>query len=171
MKDAKWTAWIESAAAVSVLVGLVFIALEVRQNNQHARAESIRDLFQKWSDINQFEFENDIPELVRRSIEEPDQFGEEDYLKLGTYLDLVMNAQLVQAVMQQTAGLVIGDIADEAQGFAQIYFASHASRLWLRDNEDWVRSFSPRFYAALAAEIEKTPVATSMPQLESFRRP
>ena len=171
MQNSRWTAWIELAAALSVLIGLIFIALEVRQNNEHARAESIRDLFQMWSHVHQFEYENGISELVRRSIEEPDDLTENDFLRLGNYLDLVMNAQLAQAAMQHEAGLVIGDIADEAPSFARSYFSSNASRIWLRDNEDYVRSFSPTFYTALIAEIERNPVATEMPQLESFRRP
>ena len=169
MQKSKWTAWIELAAALSVLIGLVFVALEVRQNNEHARAESIRDLFQMWSDVYQFEYENGISELVRKSIEEPDDLNEDDFLRLGKYLDLVMNAQLTQAAMQHEAGLVIGDIAAEAPTFARSYFASNASRIWLRDNEDWVRSFSPTFYSALIVEIERNPVAIRMPQLERFR--
>ena len=151
LKQTKWTAWIELAAALSVLIGLVFVALEVRQNNEHARAESVRDLFQMWSDIYQFEYENGIPDLVRKSIEEPENFDESDFLNLGKYLDLVMNAQLTQAAMQQQADLVIGDVSDEAPGFARSYFASNAARLWLAENEDWVRGFSPLFYAALIA--------------------
>ena len=170
MKQTKWTAWIELAAALSVLVGLVFVALEVRQNNEHARAESVRDLFQMWGYIYQFEYENDIPELVRRSIEEPEDFTESDFLRLGKYLDLVMNAQLTQAAMQNQSDLVIGDISDEAPGFARSYFSSSAARFWLAENEDWVRGFAPSFYTALIDEIDKTPVAEKMPQLETLRR-
>ena len=169
MRQTKWTAWIELAAALSVLVGLVFVALEVQQNNDHARAESIRDLFQMWSDIYEFEYENGIPELVRKSIEEPEDFGDSEFLKLSTYLDLVMNAQLTQAAMQTQSGLVIGDISDEAPNFTKLYFASGASRIWFSENQDWIKSFSPAFHSALVSEIETIPVAKSMPELERFR--
>ena len=171
MQKTKWTAWIELAAALSVLIGLVFVATEIRQNNEHARAESIRDLFQMWSNIYQFEYENNLSTLVRKSIEKSEDLTADDFLKLGKYLDLVMNAQLAQAAMQEEAGLVIGDIEAEAPAFARLYLSSTASRIWLRDNEDWVRSFSPRFYSALISEIERNPVATKMPQLESFEPP
>jgi hypothetical protein len=169
MQTSKWTAWIELAAAASVLIGLLFVAMEIRQNNEHAKADSIRDLFQMWGDIYQFEYENSIAALVKKSIEEPDKLTDVEFLQLGKYLDLVMNAYVTQAVMQQEAGLVVGDIADEAPIVARLWFASGASRVWLRDNEGWVRSYAPSFYSALTAEIERNPVATKMPQLERYR--
>lgn len=169
METSRWKVWIELAAAASVLIGLIFVAMEIRQNNEHARADSIRSLFQMWSDIYEFEYENSIPVLVKKSIEEPDKLTDVEFLQLGNYLDLVINAYLTQAVMQQEGGLVVGDVADEAPLVARLWFASKASRVWLRDNEDMVRSFSPSFYSALIGEIERNPVATKMPQLERFR--
>ena len=171
MQQSKWIAWIELTAAISVLVGLIFVALEVRQNNEHARAESIRDLFQTWNDIYQFEYENDIPVLVRKTIEQPGDVSEEDFLRLSKYLDLVMNAQLTQAVMEQEAGLVVGDIVSEAPAFARNYLSSRSSRIWFEESAEWIRSFSPAFYSALASEIENNPIATRMPQLERFSTP
>lgn len=168
MKNSRWKAWIELGAALAVFIGLIFVAVEIRQNNDHARAESIRDLFQMWGDIFRFEYENNIPVLVRKSIEDANDISEEEFLLLGKYLDMVMNAQLAQAAMGQEAGLVIGNIVDEAPGFARLYLSSKASRLWLRNNEDWVRMFSSEFYSALIAEIERNPVATEMPQLKGF---
>ena len=102
--------------------------------------------------------------LVYRSV----GISEKEFLLLGKYLDMVMNAQLAQAAMGREAGLVIGSIVDEAPGFARLYLSSKASRLWLRNNEDWVRMFSSEFYSALLAEIERNPVATEMPQLKGF---
>ena len=58
MENSRWKAWIELGAALAVFVGLIFVAIELRQNNDHARAESIRDLFQMWGDIFRFEYEN-----------------------------------------------------------------------------------------------------------------
>ena len=171
MQQSKWTTWIELVAAASVLVGLIFVALEIRQSNEHARAESVRDLFQTWDGIFQFEYENEVFSLVRKSIEEPGSMTEDDFLRLSKYLDLVMNAQLTQAVMQQEAGLVVGDIVAEAPGFARTYLSSKASRIWFEDNADWIRSFSPEFYSALVSEIENNPVVTQMPQLERFAVP
>ena len=162
--------WIELAAALSVLVGLLFVALEIRQNNAHARADSVRDLFQMWSDIYEFEYENGIPVLVKKTIEEPGELTEGDFLRLSNYLDLVMNAYLTQAVMQQQAGLVVGDVVANASEIAELYFSSVASRLWLRKNGAYVQSYSPGLYSALINEIESSPVATEMPVLEHFRQ-
>lgn len=168
MDNSRWKVWIELGAALAVFVGLIFVAIEIRQNNDHARAESIRDLFQMWGNIYRFEYEYNIPGLVRKSIEDADGISEEEFLLLGKYLDIVMNAQLAQAAMGQEAGLAIGNIVDEAPGFARLYLSSNASRVWLRNNEDWVRMFSSDFYSALIVEIEKNPVATEMPQLDGF---
>jgi hypothetical protein len=169
-RKSNWTLWIELIAAASVLLGLIFVALEVRQNNEHARADSVRDLFQMWSDIYEFEYEHSISLLARKSVEQPDDLTEEEYLRLSNYLDLVMNAYLTQAIMEQQSGLVVGDIVADVPVAARMYFPSRASRVWLRDNDDYLKSYAPLFHAALVAEIEKLPVATEIPHLESYRR-
>lgn len=170
VRKPSWTLWIEVIAAASVLIGLIFVALEVRQNNEHAKADSVRDLFQMWSDIYEFEYEHRIALLVRKSVEQPDDLTEEEYLQLSNYLDLVINAYLTQAIMEQQSRLVVGDIMSDVPIAARLYFPSRASRIWLRDNGDYLKSYAPGFHAALVAEIEKLPVASEMPHLESYRR-
>ena len=111
-----------------------------------------------------------MPVLIKTTIEEPGDLTEEDYLRLSNYLDLVMNAYLTQAVMQQQGGLVVGDVVARASEITDLYFLSNASRLWLRDNEAYIRSYSPDLHSALMKEIENSPVATRMPVLERFRQ-
>lgn len=168
-EKSKLTAWIELAAAASVLIGLLFVAQELRQNNRHARAESVRDLFQMWSDIYQFQFENDVHQLIGKSIKQPDELSDDDILRIGSYLSMVINAQLTQATMQKEGGLVVGSIEDDAPSIARSYFSSEVSRAWLKANEDWIAYFAPEFYQALIEEIDRNPVSDEIPELKNIR--
>ena len=169
MKKSRLTAWIELTAAASVLIGLLFVAQELRQNNRHARAESVRDLFQMWSDIYRFQYEEDIHQLIRNSVKQADDLTDDEILRIGSYLSLVINAQMTQAVMQKEGALVVGNVVDDAPGIARSYFSSEVSRAWLKANEDWIAFFSPEFYQALIDEIDSSPVADEVPELERIK--
>jgi hypothetical protein len=169
MQKFRLTAWIELAAVLSVLMGLFFVAQELRQNNQYAKSESVRDLFQMWSNIHEFEYENRVSQLVRKSIKQPDELSDDEILQIGSFLAMVMNAQLAQATMEKEGGLVVGNVEDDAPEIVRSYFSSHVSRAWLKANGDWIEYFSPEFYEALIVEIEKNPVPTELPELERIK--
>ena len=169
MQKSRLTAWIELAAGLSVLIGLFLVAQELRQNNQYAKSESVRDLFQMWSNIYQFEYENEVPQLIRKSIRQPDEISDDEVLQISSFLAMIMNAQLAQATMQKEGGLVVGNVEDDAPEIVRSYFSSHVSRAWLKANEDWIEYIAPEFYAALIVEIEKNPVPTELPELERIK--
>ena len=59
MQKSRLVMSVEIAATLSVLVGLLLVFLELRQSNQHATAESTREIYQEWSETYDREL-NDI---------------------------------------------------------------------------------------------------------------
>jgi len=169
MRKSRLKAWIELTAAASVLLGLLFVAQELRQNNRHARAESVRDLFQMWSDTYRFQYEENVHQLIRKSVKQADELTDDEILRIGSYPSMVINAQLTQATMQKEEGLVVANVVDDAPGIARSYFSSEVSRAWLKANKDWIGFFSPEFYQALIDEIDGSPVADEVPELERIK--
>ena len=71
MRNMKFHDWMNLIAAVGVLAGLILVAVELRQNNNLALAETTRALWYADSDIDMFAIENGILPLFRKSVEQP----------------------------------------------------------------------------------------------------
>jgi len=153
---------------VSVLVGLILVVQELNQNNEYARAESVRDLSQMWADIHQFGATNDMKRLMSKSITDPGEMTDDELRMLDTYYSLVMNAELAQAVMAQS-GLIAGTQTKWAVVIANQYFLSPFGRAWFELNGEEFILMSPDFHKTIAETIESSPVQTSDDYLEELR--
>ena len=168
MHNTRIRGWIEIAAGVSVLVGLLLVVQELSQNNEYARAESIRDLSQMWANIYQFRAANDIGRLRKKSITEPEELSDDELRMMDTYYDLVMNAELAQAVMAER-GLIAGTQAEWAALIANTYFLSRYGRAWFAMNGEEISLMSPEFHRTITETIENSPVQTTDDYLEELR--
>lgn len=168
MDKTKIRGWIELAAGVSVLVGLLLVVQELNQNNEYARAESVRDLSQMWANIYQFDAVNNIDRLMGLSITNPGEMTDDELRMLDTYYSLVMNAELAQAVMAQS-GLIAGSQAEWAAVISNQYFVSPFGRAWFELNGDAFILMSPEFHKAIAETIKATPALTTDDYLEELR--
>ena len=168
MQKTKLIAWIEVAAAVSVLFGLFLVAQELRQNNQYAKAESTRDLFQMWSEIYRFQTEQHIDELFSKSITGPSDLSDDELRKLDNYYWLVMNAELAQAAMARD-GLTLGNQGDFARLIADSYFLSPYGRAWFDLNGEEFDLYSPDFRKTISDHLEATPIKTKDDYLDHLR--
>ena len=71
MQVSKLNEWVNVGAAISVLAGLLLVAYELRQNNELAKAETVRALWELDSELRQLELQSDILPLLRTSVDEP----------------------------------------------------------------------------------------------------
>lgn len=99
MRTTKVRGWIELVTGLSVIAGLFLVIQEIKQNNEYAKAESVRDISQLWADIYEFEAANDIGQLKSKSITDPKELTDDEVRMLNSYYWLVMNAELTDAVM------------------------------------------------------------------------
>ncbi len=60
MQISKLNEWVNVGAAISVLTGLLLVAYELRQNNELAKAETVRALWELDSELRQLELQSDI---------------------------------------------------------------------------------------------------------------
>ncbi len=153
----KSSTWIETAAAVAVLIGLLFVAQELRQNNEYARADSIRDLHRFWSEIYQFGAEQDIDALMQQSIDDPNQLTDDELRLLDSYYWMIMNAEWAQDTMAEY-GLTMGRQEEFRRLIAQSYFTSEFGRAWFDLNEAECRLHSEAICDVIAEVIRSEPV-------------
>lgn len=147
--------WLQLVAAVGVLVGIFFVAEELRQNNQLARAQSVRDLYMEWQDIYRFEHDNNIDSLIYKPTEQGEPLSDSEIRKLNSYFNMIMGAQLAQASMQLRFGLAY-NVIDEAPSYVATYFSSPIGRAWFYENQDFAGYEGSEYLEALNKAIEDT---------------
>ena len=167
MRNTRLRGWIELVAGASVIAGLFLVVQEIKQNNEYARAESIRDISQLWADIYQFEAANDIGQLLSKSITDPNELTDDELHMLNSYYWLVLNAELTDVVMGQS-DFSAWNLAEAATIFSNEYFLSPFGRAWFAMNGEFI-SILPEYHKAIVETIESSPVQRTDSYLESLR--
>ena len=162
MQVSKLNEWVNVGAAISVLAGLLRVAYELRQNNELAKAETVRALWELDSELRQLELQSDILPLLRTSVDEPSSLTDEEIDRLDTYLALAMQNQLSVATMRDTYGLAAAEATIEVQAadIVDSFFLSRFGRGWFAANVYWTAIWHPDLVEAIKQQLAQEPVAT-----------
>jgi len=166
MNTTKLNDWLQIVASLAVLVGLLVVVQELRQNNSLAKAERNSDIYAEWNDIYRFEIENDLLLLLQRSVEHPAELSDSEILRLAGHYTLIINAYMLQASLQYRFDLAY-DVEKYVFDIAW-YLNSPIGREWLAQNEEWV-SEEPELFSALKSELAATPIPTQFELLHSLK--
>ena len=161
MQKSKIADWLELTAAVAVVAGLLLVAMELRQSNQHATAESNREIYQEWSEIYRYESEYEIDLLIAKAIARPDDLTDSELYRLDDYYSIVMNAYFVRSMMQDSGLLAGNEVQNEAVFIVDTFFYYPVAREWLELVDQWVQLRAPNLHVALVAAAETTPMVDS----------
>jgi hypothetical protein len=165
MNSSKVNDWVQIAATVGVLLGIVFVAEELRQNNELAEAQSIRDIYMEWQDVYRFEYEFEVTTLLAKPATELTD-GEID--RLGSYYFMIIGAYLSQVAMEQRYGLAYNSM-NEAPDIVRSYFSNPFGRAWFHENQDYVGYEGEDFLELLRTEIEATDIIPPDEYLQRIR--
>ncbi len=158
VRDAKVQDWINLVAVVGLLIGLVFVAVELRQNNELALSETIRELWYADNELDMFELENGLHELRIKSIEQPLDLSDDEISKLDKYLAMYLQHQIVVAVMRDSYAQSASTTAVQAADMVGDVLAGQFARGWFYANEDWINEYHPELVAEIKKEYARTPV-------------
>jgi hypothetical protein len=153
LRTTKLNEWLQIVASLGVLVGLLVVAYEIRQNTSVAKTEHTRANFEMWVALSSIELETDVGKAIIKAIEDPDNLSTEDRFKLNAWLNAVVSIYEYnnQAEEFGVGSSLIEFIGDDARYF----FASRYARRWFEDNRRWI---SPEAVEVIAQTIENTPV-------------
>jgi len=165
----RFLAWIEIATGISVFVGLMFVAVELRQSNAHATAQSIQSNYQIWTEIFQFESQYEIDLLVDKAVSQPDQLTDAELYRLDDYYSLVINAYMIREAMEDLGLNQHRKVADEFQPILDLSFYYPVSIAWLDANLWWIEAGAPEFGRSLRDAIDGTPNKAPAPWIDSWR--
>ena len=161
MEKSKLVAWIEIATGVSVVVGLMLVAMELRQSNEHASAQSVLEFYNDWTEIYQYESQYQIELLVGKAIERPDQLTDAELYRLDEYYTLVMSAFMVRELMEELGLNPVRRVAEQAQSIVDEFFYHPVSRAWYALSSPWIETEAPVLNRAIQDALSQTPVEES----------
>jgi hypothetical protein len=124
VEKSKLVRWIEIGTGVSVFVGLLLVAIELRQSNEHASAQSVLEFYNDWTEIYQFESQYQIDLLIGKAIEQPGQLTDAELYRLDDYYSLVMGAYMVRELMQELGLNPVRKVIDQAQAIVDEFFTT-----------------------------------------------
>lgn len=142
-------------ASVGVIIGLLMVVYEIRQNSEIARANNFTAILESWSAMSIAEFESDIGVLFEKSMEAPEDLTTAELHRLGSWLQSIV--QVWQLQMEMDRSVIKEDLLTEIRLEAFYFFGNHATRAWYQQNKYWM---SDEMVAAFDEEIANTPVGS-----------
>jgi len=159
MQMSKLNDWLQLLTSVGVLIGLILVVVEIRQNNELARAEATAGLFTMWESLSQVELQSDINKLFVKSVEQPSELSTSEIMDLSSWLINVISIYQRNVRMYELG--LASDPEPGIRGAANYYFAGAFARAWLEENKVWILESTPVIYEAIRSEIDSTPVQTN----------
>lgn len=157
MQTSRTSDWLQIAGTVGVIVGLVMVALEVRQANKFAEAEAIRGMYDGWEAFSMSGYETDIMDVYVKSFENPEELSTAEILKMDVWLTAAMTQYQRQASMHTLGRDPVDPIDDLVKNF-DYYFGSRFARAWYAQARKWI---GPALGEPIDREMESRPIQSS----------
>ena len=141
---------LQSLASIGVLIGLIVVAYELRQNTVFAEAEYNETTYSMWMQATAIEVETDIGEIFIRSIENPDDLSRPEQFRLNSwYTHIVSIYDHGDSARELGVSNPLSGVVPEAD--AVYYFSSEYGRRWFESNRYWIR---PKVAETISSAID-----------------
>ena len=150
MKAKQINDWLQFAASIGVVVGLVFVALEVRESGRAATEQGIAAMSGAYSNFLSRLDDPSARELLIRAMEERSEFSPEESLQLTSlYLELLNGAE-ADFIIGESRGLS-SDITVTNGLSATIWLSNrHGRAFW----ENTRIIYTPKFAALIDSGMD-----------------
>lgn len=136
----------EAAAAIGVVLGLVFVGIEIRGNTVAIQGETLQGISDQSTNL-QMQFATDpdlvrlMPQVISDSLLPTDVSEEDQYRVLVAYLSIIRVAE--NRFQQASLGTVPGEDVDQFGATSVLYSTPYLRSIWpvIRGN------FAPEFLA------------------------
>jgi hypothetical protein len=144
---------LQLVASVGVIIGLIVLVVEIRQNSEIARTNTFVAILDSWNALTIAEFESDVGVVFEKSMEAPEDLTTAELHKLGAWLQSM--TQVWQLQMELNQSVVTPILLDEIGAEAFYFFGNHATRAWYKENRYWM---SAEMLEILDTEIAANPL-------------
>jgi hypothetical protein len=158
--------WLTLGANIGVIVGIVFLALEIRQNSELARLQFADDRRNTWQQGEMAVFGDSIAAVWEKSVSDPASLS----LAEARMLDAYLAFQLTRAnrvLDLERAGLVpIGETERELRASLPFFFDTEFAKVWW---EIEGRTWSSDLVELAEPIIQEVPINESVSKLQEIR--
>ena len=153
MNKSDLNSWIQSLTSIAVFVGLVLVAIEIRENNAIAEDEALSEFWTNWIALSTPDYSTDIGAAYIKAINNPQNLSDEEMFQLGSWLTAVMSTYGQLFLMHQE-GRVTDDYRSELADDVEFYFGNNFGRAWYSENKDWLL---PAMVEVIDEQLESNP--------------
>jgi len=146
---------LQLVASVGVIIGLIMVAVEIRQNSEIARANTFVAILDSWNALTIAELESDVGAVFEKSMEAPEDLTTAELHKLSAWLQSMVQIWQLQVGMDRS--VVTETLGDEIGAEVFYFFGNHATRAWYKENRYWM---GPELLEIIDAEIAANPVGS-----------
>lgn len=147
-----------------MLIGLIFVALELRQNNAIAHQQAVSGNWSTWAELEMAQLDSNIPGVFAKSMTDADDLSLSEQVELSFWLSGVMSAwEHDYASLNLSQGSAAG-VLEEIKRGVPFYFGNSFTRGWYIENKYWL---SPEIVSAIDDEIAVTALGSD---IEHFNR-
>lgn len=166
-RESRISEWIQIAASVGVLVGLLLVAVEIRESNKYATSESVGAMNDAWTNYYLVGVESAITDVLQKSYEDPHNLSTAEVMRLVHWYDSFVNLYTwnLRAYELDTADI------DPIPGFAydaEFLFGSPFGRAYLEYARTWARPELIEAADEALSDIEPTTVPPIVTLIRDF---
>ena len=129
MDSDRVTRWLTLGANLGVIVGIIFLVLEMRQNSAIATAQVRLEYAAGWRSVDESRQDESFAAVFAKSIEEPEELSLTEVVQLDAYYSGVLD-QMLSAQTASTTGLQESPFDEIAKIIGTIYFSNEFARSW-----------------------------------------
>ena len=138
IKESRISEWVQIAASLGVFVGLLLVAVEIRESNKYATSESIGAQNDAWKDYYLAGAASEITGIMQKSYEDPYNLSTEEMMRLIHWYDSLINLYTWQLRSYELDTSEFYPAPDFAIDFRNS-FASPFGRAYLEYARTWAR--------------------------------
>ena len=166
MKLSGLNEYIQTAAALGAILGLIIVGFELRQSNRIATQQAVSNNWSNWISSTIAEIESGVSKTRAKSMTNPDDLTLEEKINL----DLLLQAYVYtyhhdyEVLYWDNSSELAEAVLEELVRDVPIMFGSRFSRAWLQENKHWMNT---DIVTAIERGLKDAPVGSD---LEYYRR-
>ena len=141
MKLSKWNDWLQLAASLGVIAGLLLVAWELQQNTRHARADAALALNDGFMEVAKIEMQAEFAGLWLKVHADPESLSDLEHAQFSAYLEMVVTQYDRVWYTMNAHDLFDVDTWDwdeTVNNMVDAYFSIPYTQQWFHDNKHWM---------------------------------
>ena len=159
--------WLSLGANLGVLAGIIFLAVEIRQNSDLARMQFADDRIDTWQQGELAVFGDSVATVWEKSVQDPESLTLAETRMLDAYLAFQLTNALRVLELENGGLLEAGATEQYLQGYLPFFFDTEFAKAWW---EIEGRTWNPELVRIAEPIIREVATNESVIKLQNIQR-